>query len=165
MAGLSLICCGLVWFVAIPQLRNSIDDGLSEAVGTELSDQIPDSTIGPGEYTFSLGLLQDDIAQNADIQNVDDFLISSSGDRLEIGFVTGEQQLGYSGRPVVENGELVLEDMQVDNGVLGFVLPADRLGNAIEDGVNEYFAAQGLEIASLELAEGEIIFDLVEAGQ
>lgn len=161
--GLILLCCIVGYFVAIPRFRDSVGDGISESISTEVSEQIGAGQIQPGTYTLSVGDLQRQLETQLDTQNVEDFGISVNPDGLSVAFTSNGQDIGYTGMPVAENGELVVNDMTVDNDVLGFILPADKLGDAIEDGVNNYFSAQGLEIRSLQLGNDEITIDAVPA--
>jgi len=161
--GLILLCCVVGYFIGIPRFRDSVGDGISEAISTEVSEQIGAGQIQPGTYTLSVGDLQRQLETQLDSQNVEDFGISVNPKGLSVSFTTNSQDIGYSGTPVAQNGELVLNDMTVDNDVLGFILPADKLGDAIETGVNDYFAAQGLEIESLQLGNDEITVEAVPA--
>jgi hypothetical protein len=90
--------------------------------------------------------------------------MTTQGDLIRVGFSTNGQDLVYTGRPVVENGQIVIQDMEVDNGVLNFFLPADKVSRLIENGLNDYLAARGLQAESLILGEGEITFTAVPAG-
>ena len=159
--GLLLLCCGVGYFVGIPQFRDQIGQGIAETVSTEVAGQIGTDQIGPGTYTLSVGDLQQQLATKVSGQNVEDLGISVTPQGLTLSFSTSGQQIGYSGTPVAQNGQLVLNDMTVDNDALGFVLPADKLGESIESGVNDYFAAQGLSIESLQLGDDEITFQAV----
>ena len=159
--GLLLLCCGVGYFVGIPQVRDQIGEGISETVSTEVAGQIGAGQVAPGTYTLSVGDLQRQFASRVAGQNVEDLGLSVTPQGLTLSFSTNGQQIGYSGTPVAQNGQLVLNDMTVDNDALGFFLPADKLGEAIEAGVNNYFAAQGLSIQSLQLGNDEITFEAV----
>lgn len=160
--GLLLLCCVVGWFVGIPRLRDSIEGDLSEAVSTEVSQQIGPADIEPGTYTISVTDMQRQLASTLNTQNIEDFDISVDSTGMSISFVSSGQTIGYSGVPIAQNGELVMDNMTVDNDVLGFFMPADRLGDAIESGVNNYFDAQGLDIGSLELGNDELIVEAVQ---
>lgn len=162
-AGLVLLCCVVGYFVAIPRFRDTVGEGISESISTEVSEQIGTGQIQPGTHTLSVDDLQRQLETQLDGQNVEDFGISVNPQGLSLSFTSNGQRIGYSGTPVAQDGELVLNDMTVDNDVLGFILPADKLGDAIETGVNNYFSAQGLEIGSLQLGDDEIIIDAVPA--
>lgn len=157
--GLLLLCCVVGYFVGIPRFRDSVGDGISEAVSTEVAGQIGTGQIGPGTHRLSVADLQRQLATQVSGENVEDLGISVTPQGLSLSFSANGQQIGYSGTPVAQNGQFVMNDMTVDNDALAFFLPADKLGDAIESGVNNYFAAQGLSIGSLQLGEGEITLE------
>lgn len=159
MMGLLLLCCVVGWFVGIPRLRDSVETDLSNSISTEVADQIGLADIGPGRYPISVADMQQQLAGTLSSQNVENFDISVNPGGMTITFMSNGQTVGYSGVPIAENGELVLDNMEVDNGVLGFFMPAERLGSAIEAGVNNYFDAQGLDIGSVELGNDEIVVE------
>jgi hypothetical protein len=159
--GLLLLCCVVGWFVGVPRLRDSIETDLSDAISTEVAEQIGPADIGPGRHEISVAAMQRQLASTLNTQNIEDFDISVDSTGMSISFVSSGQTIGYSGVPIAENGELVMDNMTVDNDVLGFFMPAERLGNAIESGVNGYFDAQGLDIGSLELGNDVIVVEAV----
>lgn len=158
--GLLLLCCVLGWFVGIPRFRDSVEGSLSDSISTEVSEQIAGQVgpadAGPGTYTISVADMQRQLQSTLNSQNIDDIDIAVDANGMSIAFVSGGQRIGYNGVPTAQDGRLVMEDMTVDNDALGFVLPADRLGDAIEAGVNGYFDAQGLDITNLSLGNDEI---------
>lgn len=160
--GLLLLCCVVGWFVGVPRLRDSIEGDLADSISTEVSEQIGPADIGPGRYEISVADMQRQLASTLTSQNIDDFNISVDASGMSIGFTSSGQTIGYTGLPTAQNGELVMDNMAVDNSALGFFMPADRLGNAIERGVNSYFDAQGLDIGSLELGNDELIVEAVQ---
>jgi hypothetical protein len=161
---LLLICCALGWFVGIPRLRDSVADGISDAIGTEVAIQFSDTagTLDPGTYTLSIADLQEQISTQDD-STTSDFEMSVDESGMAISFTSGSQTFGYSGTPVARDGQLVMENMEVDNDALGWIMPADRLGETIEKGINGYFEAQGLQIDSLELGNDEITFTVSDS--
>ncbi len=163
--GLLILCCVLGWFVGIPRIQDGVSDEISGVLSTEIAGQL-DSVPGDldaGTYTLSVADLQAEIDANLDSSTASDFDISVDPQGIAINFESNNQQIGYSGVPVARDGELVIEDMTVDNDVLGFLLPADRAAGIIEDSVNSYFSARDLEIQSIELGNDEITFTTVEA--
>lgn len=162
LAGLLLLCCVVGWFVGIPRFRDSIESDLSDSISTEVADQIGTPDIGPGRYEISVADMQRQLASSFDAQNIEDFEISVDSSGMAIGFTSSGQTIGYTGVPTVQNGLLVMDNMAVDNSALGFFMPADRLGNAIERGVNSYFDVQGLDIESVNLGNDELIIEAVQ---
>lgn len=161
--GLLLLCCVVGYFVGIPRFRDSIGEGISESVSTEVAGQIGTGQVGPGSYTITVADLQEQLEARVDVQNVEDLGVSITPQGLTLAFSTNGQQVGYSGIPVAQNGQFVMNDMTVDNDGLAFFLPADKLGESIESGVNNYFSAQGLAIGSLQLGEDEITVEAIPA--
>jgi hypothetical protein len=150
-AGLILICCLVGWFIGIPRFQDSISDSLSEEVGTQIASQFPSTQLSAGSEEIDVAMLESALAGNLDGASLDNVTLDvDENGRMELGFTSGEQDLTYTGQVTAENGELKIEDMDVNQGFFGWFLPADKLGNAIEDGVNNYFSAQGLEIASID---------------
>jgi hypothetical protein len=150
-AGLILICCLVGWFIGIPRFQDSISDSLSEEVGTQIAAQFPSTQLSAGSEEIDVAMLESALAGNLDGASLDNVTLDvDENGRMELGFTSGEQDLTYTGQVTAENGELKIEDMDVNQGFFGWFLPADKLGNAIEDGVNNYFSAQGLEIESID---------------
>jgi len=165
LAGLLLLCCVVGWFVGIPRLRDSVSEEVSEELSTQIASQL-DSVPGDldaGTYTLSVADLRSQIDANLDSSTASDFDISVDPQGIAINFESNNQQIGYSGVPVARDGDLVIDDMTVDNDVLGFLLPADRAAGIIEDSVNSYFAARDLDIEGIDLGNDEITFTTVDA--
>lgn len=166
IAGLLLVCCVLGWFVAIPRFRDTVSDSISDELTTQVAGQLqpPTGTLEPGTYTLSVADLQRQIDANMDESSTtSDFGISIDGDQLVIDFDAGSQTFGYSGTPTVRDGKLVIDDMEVDDDTLGWFMPADRMADIIETGVNDYFTSQGLAIDGIQMGEDEIEFEVVPA--
>ncbi len=163
--GLLLLCCVVSWFVLIPRLRDTVSDSVSEELSTQIASQLDDvpGDLDPGTYTLSVADLRSQIDANLDSSTASEFDISVHPQGIAVNFESNSQQIGYSGVPVARDGDLVIDDMTVDNDVLGFLLPADRAAGIIEDSVNSYFAARDLEIESIDLGNDEITFTTVPA--
>lgn len=165
MLGLLLLCCVVGWFVGIPRVRDTVSEGISEELSTQIASQL-DSVPGDldaGTYTLSVADLRSQIDANVNSSTASDFDISVDPQGIVINFESNNQQIGYSGVPVARDGDLVIDDMTVDNDVLGFLLPADRAAGIIEESVNSYFAARDLDIDRIDLGNDEITFTTVPA--
>lgn len=166
LSGLTLICCVLLWFVGLPRFQDTIADGLSEGLSTEVANQIgaTGADIGPGIYTISMTELEQQFQDAGGTGNVDDITFSAEDGELSLTFGSQGQSFGYSGVPVAENGRLELTDVSADGGgFLNQFFPADKLAGAFEGGVNSYFEAQGLDIASVTADNDELVIEAVEA--
>ena len=165
---LLLVCCLLGWFVAIPRIQDDIRDQLADNLATnvasQMSSRIPAGhQLEPGQYTISVTDIEREIAQNFNQTQVDSLAISAANGELRLTVESGGRSFSYSGVPVAENGELVMRDMRADNDVASFFLPAGKLGDAIEQGVNQYFATQNLDISGLQLNGDDIVVETVPA--
>jgi len=159
--GLLLLCCALGWFVAIPRMRDGIRDELADNlatnVATQLAAQIPSGqTIEPGSYSISIASIEDEIRRNFDQASIDAVAISSSNGELILTIDSGNRSFQYRGVPTAQDGELVMTGMQGDNDAANFVLPPDKLGEAIEKGVNEYFATKNVRIDDIQLTGDDL---------
>jgi hypothetical protein len=163
---LLLVCCLLGWFVAIPRIRDDIRDQLADNLATnvasQLSAQVPaGQQLEAGEYAISVTDIEREIAQNFNQSQVDSLAISAANGELRLTVESGGQSFNYSGVPVAENGELEMTDMRADNDVASFFLPAGKLGEAIEQGVNQYFATQNLDISDIQVTGDDIVVQAV----
>ncbi len=153
---LIVVCVGVVWFVAIPKVRDGITGGVAHSLSTEVANQFVGTPAKAGTYTLSVADLNKQFEQHVEAVNNANIMVDST--HLSLSFTNNSQTFGYSGTPTAKDGKLVMENMKVDNSTLGWFLPAGKLGQAIETGVNDYFASQGLQIESLQLGNGEITF-------
>lgn len=167
LAALSLICCLLLVFVAWPRFQDTIADGISEGLSTEVAEQIGagGADLQPGTYTISMTELEQQLANADTTQGVDDITFSAENGEVILSFGSGGQTFSYSGVPVAESGRLEMTDISVDGGLPDWIFPADTLANAVEGGVNRYFEAQGLDIASVSAENDELVIEAVEAAQ
>ena len=159
---LLVLCAALGWFIAIPNIRDDIRDELADNLATnvasQLSARIPaGGQLDPGEYVISVAEIENEIARNFNQTSVDSLAISAVDGELQLTVESGGQSFSYTGVPTAQSGELVMTDMQATNDVASFFLPAGKLGEAIEQGVNGYFAAQNLVIDDIRLAGDEIV--------
>ena len=158
--GLCVVGCGVGYFVGVPWLRGNVRDSIRDGIATEVAVQIPavpGAGVEPGTYQFTEAELLRNLRATSEDANIDDLLLDISPSGLKLGLtVPGNQDGTYEGVPTVENGRLVIEDMSVDNDGLEFLLPADDLAGAIEDGVNDYLAANGQHLTAVNLGDGTL---------
>lgn len=165
--GICVIACGLGYFVAIPRIRDREADQVRDSISTQVAIQIPAGDTGevpPGTYTLTAAELQEGLLANVDDDTVDDLSIRITPAGLELALKTsGDQEATYTGLPVASDGELEMTDMDSTSGMLNFIFPAENLGDAIEDGVNDYLRANNLTLDSLTLNNGSITLETVPA--
>jgi hypothetical protein len=165
--GVCLLCCGLVWFVAIPRARDTVEDGLREAVGTEVAVRVaPLGTVEPGEYVITEGDLlgQFNEALSGNSAQIENLTFEITPDQIRVGFTSGEQDAAYTGRLVAVDGRLDVQDMETSSGFLDFLFPAGIVEDGIEDGVNNFLDANNLILTSLTMEEGQVTLHVEPAG-
>ena len=165
--GVCLLCCGLVWFVAIPRARDTVEDGLREAVGTEVAIRVaPLGTVEPGEYVITesdlLGQFNAAIADNS--AQIEDLALSITPEQIRVGFTSGDQDASYTGQLVAVDGRLDVQNMETSSGFLDFLFPASIVENGIENGVNSFLDANNLILTNLIMEEGQITLQVAPAG-
>ena len=146
---LLVICVGLGWFVGVPRIRDSVSDSIEHGIGTQVSQELGAVNIGAGSHTLDLTTIADQLHGQLGNAGVEGITLRGDGTRLYLGLTSRGSEAVYSGIPAVVDGKLVMTDMTSSNNVLGFVIPPDRLGEAIETGVNSFFSQQGQEIVGI----------------
>jgi len=157
------LCIGgwvLLWYAGLPRLREGVQAGLTEGIGTEVAARLPTVVPGeivPGSYVVTAEELQRALGGTVQGGSVQGITVDFSPSGLALGIQTeGGQAATYTGVPAVEDGRLVLRDMRSDSDVLDLFLPADDLGAAVADGVNRALAAQNLLLDGVELGNGQL---------
>ena len=159
--GFCLLGCILVFVAGLPAFRDEVRDGVHDAVATEVARQIPPISGGaaqPGTYTLTDADLEASLRENLDENEDDeqDLIVRILPTHVEIGITSQGQDAIYTGVPAAEDGELVMQDMDTDNGFVSFLLPPDTIAGAIEDAVNDYLTANNLRLDSVTLSDGEL---------
>jgi hypothetical protein len=165
LLGLCLIACVLGWFVGIPRLRDAIKDDVEGAVGTEVARRLAPAggTPAPGTYVITEQDLTERLRAESD-EDTQDVEVRIDPVGIEVVLPTEGQEFTYSGRPTAEDGRLVVRGMEANNDAIEFFFPPDDVAEAIEDGVNDYLAANALRLAALELGEGQMTLTTEPAG-
>ncbi len=168
LALLALLCCVIGWFVGVPRIQDSIADGISEGLSTEVAQQFARSGVpegGPGTYTISMSDLEQQM-RGQGTQNVDDITFTAQNGTLQLSFGSQGQSFDYSGVPVAQDGRFELTDVSANGaGFLEQLFPADKLADAVEGGVNRYFEAQGLRVASVSADNDQLVIEAEPAGR
>ncbi|MGN6485761.1 MAG: hypothetical protein ACTHMX_15320 [Thermomicrobiales bacterium] len=148
---LLVICVGLGWFVGVPRIRDSVSDSIEHGIGTQVAQELGAVNVGSGSHTLDLTTIADQLHGQLGNAGVEGITLRGDGTRLYLGLTSRGSEAIYSGIPTVVDGKLVMTDMTSSNNVLGFVIPPDRLGEAIETGVNSFFSQQGQQIVGIEV--------------
>jgi hypothetical protein len=165
--GFCLLGCVLVFVSVIPSFRDEVRDGVHDAVATEVARQIPAAIGGaaqPGRYTLTAADLEARLRENLDDeQDEQDVIVRITDTQIEIGVTSQGQDAIYTGTPVAEDGELAIQEMSTDNGIVRFVLPPDKIAGAIEDAVNSHLNSNNLRLDTVELADGQLTLVVSQA--
>ncbi len=168
LALLALLCCVVGWFVGLPRIQDSIADGISEGLSTEVAELVASSGVPQGEagtYTISMADLEQRMRSQG-AQNVDDMGFTAESGTLELSFGSQGQSFDYSGVPVAQDGRFELTDIRTTGGgFLENLFPADKLADAVEGGINRYFEAQGLRIVGVTAENDELVIETESGGR
>ena len=152
-----LVCVGVVIY-AFTQIGPGFKRNLSHVTATEVAGQIGNGRpVGPGEYVLTADDLTTGInRQIADNQTINGVQVAIQPDGVEITADLGRQTVSYRTNVVAENGEIRLADAKADAGFIGNVVPSDWVAGGIQDGLNSYFRANNLRVASVILEPGQM---------
>ena len=158
LLGLCVVCSGLGFFVGLPRIRDSLQDGVAEFGATEIAELLPvPGNAGPGTYTLTESDINARIqAENPDTQNIDDWLINLTPDGYRVGFSAQGDEVSYSGNMIAENGRLRVTDAEADASFFEWFFSAGAMGDAIERSVNTWLTANNLTLTDVQLADGEV---------
>lgn len=168
LAGLTLVCCLLLWFVGLPRLQDSIADGIQEGLATEVAQQLGASgaRLEPGTHTLSVADLERELQTSSGTDNVDNITFTAENGQLRLELDSQGQGFGYTAVPVAQDGRFELSEVDsTGDTFLDRIFPPDKLAGAVEGGVNSYFESQGLAITSVTAENGELVFETTNAGR
>ena len=172
---LCLACGTLGYFVAWPRVADAIDDQ-REQVSREVADSLRLS------LTSSLLDVPADAEQvrfdgrDLDINNV---IVFSSEDEALSGIETGTdgtsiygfvtritpdriallsgEEVVYSGVPAVEDGQIVMTQVEASDAFMAMLLTGDGFADAFESGINDALASHGLCPTAVALSFGTMV--------
>jgi hypothetical protein len=151
-----LLICVVVLFIGVRAARNSVHDDVAHAISSAVAQQVTSVPRTNGPMTIEL--TADEIAQqvvrqyNDDGLDVNDLVVRfASPDQVIVGLDTGGRDITYTATLSAENGELVVTNIDGNIRAVTFLLPAGRLGDAVEDGVNDALSAANLSLESVDV--------------
>jgi hypothetical protein len=157
--GACLICCVIVFFVALPRTRDSVDDAIRESMSTQVARVVaPIGTAEPGTYTITdtelLNQFNDRLTGgNIPIENLN---VVITPEHIELSFSSGSRDVTYTGSLQAVDGKLQVETIESSSGFMDFLFPASDVAEALETGVNAYLSAQGLQVTDVTMGDGEV---------
>lgn len=162
LLGLCILCVGLGYFVAIPRVKDGVEESVDEAVATYVVPQIAGIGVTPeaGTYTLDDQDINDQIqSSNPDLQDLN-FAITPAG--LEVRFGEQGQELAYSAQVSAVDGKIEIQGADLD-GIPTWIIPTGAISNGLESGINDYLAANNLTVSSITMQEGSMTMVLEDA--
>ncbi len=155
LLGLCVLCVGLGYFVAIPRVKDGVEEGVDQAVATYVVPQIAGIGATPQAGTYTL--TDEDInnriqSGNADLQDLR-FIITPAG--LELRFGEQGQDVAYSAQVSAVDGRIEIQAAELD-GVPTWIIPTGAISNGLESGINDYLAENNLVVSSVTMQEGSM---------
>lgn len=168
IVGLLVLCCAVGYFSLLPRVQDGIRDELANGISTQVARQIDrqlpaGGNLSTGEYRIALPQLERQIEDNSAGLQVDSLRVTGEGDEIVLTIESAGQTIEYRGVPTVNrNGDLEMTGMTGNGGALDYILPPDKLGQALSTGVNSYVGGQGFQLQDVRLVDNELVFDIVE---
>lgn len=157
--GTCLICCVLVFFVALPRTRDSVNDAIRESMTTQVARVIaPIGTAKPGTYSIT----DDELLQqfndrlSGDSIPIEDLSVVITPEHITISFSSGSRDVTYTGTLQAVDGKVKVETIESSSGFMEFLFPAGDIAKALETGINTYLSAENLHVTGLTMGDGEI---------
>ena len=125
------------------------------------SDAVPlAQEVGTGDgatYAMTFDDLEAGFAITSGSAPVEALEIAARDDQLVFAFIANGEPVEYAGVPVAQGGKLKMKDMEQTAGSDEGQLSPKELGKALEEGVNEYFAGEGLRIEGIQVTDSELV--------
>jgi hypothetical protein len=151
-----LLICVVVLFIGLRAARNSVHDDVAHAISSAVAQEI--SAAPRTSAPMTLDLSAADIAEQIALQyndndiDADNLVVRFSGpDQITVGLDTSGQDITYTATLSAEDGQLVVSNVDGNIRAVTFLLPGGRLGDAIEEGVNDALFAQNLSLESVDV--------------
>lgn len=151
-----LLICVAVFFIGLRAARDSVHDDVANAVSSAISQQI--AAVPRSNDPITIDISGEDIARQVAFQYNDDGLDINdivvrfvSPDQVELGIDASGRDILYTATLGVENGELIVTNVDGNIRAVTFLLPGGRVGDALETGVNNALSAENLTLESLQV--------------
>jgi hypothetical protein len=161
LLGLCVVAGALGYFVALPQLRQTMRKPLEEAVGTQIARNLQPASgdqPAPGTYVISEDDLNTAIrSQLGQTGVVDDAAITlaPTGFALRAHFTNGGGDVTYRGNVAAVDGRLQATNLTGD-GMMTTLFPPAEVGKTLENAVNDYLDTNGLLLTKAKLGNGTL---------
>jgi hypothetical protein len=162
LLSLCVLCVGLGYFVAIPRLKEGIEEGVDEAVATYVVPQIAGigATPSAGTYTLTEDDINDQIqAGDPSLQDLR-FNITPAG--LELRFGEQGQDVVYTAQVSAVDGRIEVSVDDLD-GIPTWIIPTGSISNGLERAINRYLEENNLVVSSVTMQDGSMTMVLEDA--
>jgi hypothetical protein len=144
---------------------NSVHDDLARAISNTVAQQVAQQSRSSNVTTLTIteAALTEQIGQQLDNDGLssDDVVVYIySPNQLVIGLQFDSREITYTAELGVRNGQLVVEDIEANEDLVRRLLPEGKVGDGIEDGVNEALFAENLELQSVTTTTGRLILEV-----
>lgn len=160
---LCVACVFLGYFVAIPRVKDGVQDGVEEAVSTYVAPQIAGIGLSPEAGTYTLT----EEAVNQQIQTGDtdlqDLRLDITPAGLELHFGEQGQDLSYTAQVSAVDGKIQIEGADL-TGIPTWIIPTGAISGGVEDGINTYLTDNNLTVSSVTMQDGSMTLVLEDAG-
>ncbi len=162
LLALCVACVFLGYFVAIPRFKDGIEDGVNEAVATNVAPLIAGVGIVPeaGTYTLTEDQVNQQIATGD--ANLQDLRFDITPNGLDLHFGEQGQDLSYTAQVTAVDGKIQIEGADL-SGVPTWLIPTGAISNGVEDGINTYLEEHNLTVSSVTLQDGSMTLVLEDA--
>lgn len=163
---LCVVTLGLGIFVAIPRLRNAVQETAAETLATEIAAQLaipPSASPVAATYVIREDALNASLRQRtAGLDIAEEITVRLLPDRIQLRLVANNRETTYTGQVAAVDGRLAVTGMTAD-GMYEFFLSASAAAGVLEDAVNGYLAAQRLRLTSVTLGKGTLTLQVEPA--
>lgn len=157
--GLGIVCIGLLYFVGLPRVRDGIADQFQNSLATVVTNQVNAQSLNAGTYVISEEMLTAGLQSEVDGgtgTSINNITARITDQIVQIVFDSDNDDVTMDLQVAAENGRLAVTNTTISNSVFRFFLPEDKLREAVEDGVNNALAQQGLRLDAITLAAKEM---------
>ncbi|CAN5543360.1 hypothetical protein BH09CHL1_BH09CHL1_22400 [soil metagenome] len=156
-----MLICVAVFLIGLRAARNSVHDDVANAISSAVAVQVDSAPRVSGPMTIEV--TEEDIARQIVQQYNDDGL--EMGDvvvefvapnQMTVGLSPDDRNITYTATLGVDDGELDVIDIDGNIRAVTFLLPGGRVGDAIEDGVNDALFSQNLILESIDITNNQM---------
>ena len=154
----------LAWFVAVPRISDSLEDGLADSFSTIIAEEINPlhsrSELQQGaEVRFSFNIINREFQEADDADAIDSFRIRSNGDQIVIALEISDRTFDVAFVPrVTSHGYLELQP--VDDGGWWQRQFMNVLSGGFEGAVNRWLDQNDVQLTGVTLEDDALVLSV-----